>query len=623
MAFVIGLVFVLAGAALAQLPGGIPRNETFIVDQLTGRVGTPSNFNLWAGWRWPDRGLQQLLCEPLWTVDFATGEIICALATELPRYSEDFTKMTIKLRQGVSWSDGVPFTADDVVYTIDLHVKTPGLVYHGPMAEFVDKVYKTDNYTVVVELKKPNSRFHYTFLEQWSCLRIMPKHVFEKVEDPVAFEFNPPVGCGPYILKDYDPAGFWTLWERREDWEKTPTGMLYGEPRPKYVLFQAFESEETRILAQLRHELDMAQFTPEGLRVVLEKSNTARAWRKDWPWVVNIDPCITGIMFNNMVEPYNIKDVRWALVLAINMVEYMAIAFDFMAPVCPIHEPLVPAYVEAFFNPMEEWLKNFELDLGNGEKFKPYDPEIPAKLAQAAKERGYPVPEDPKVIREIFGMGWWKYAPEVAEKLLKKHGFTKGADGKWYLPNGSPWKITIVASTNPAHHQYRNAMAAAEQWRKFGIDVEVNANENFDTLVPMGEFEVCTQWPAYTLLTGVDLWRTLSVWSSSLLVPIGQAATFGAGGAARWSNPRLDEILAELEAIDPLADAETARLLSIEGLKIAVEEMPTIPTYGYCGAVGWDEYYWTNYPGAENPYSQPYHHWPNLKYMLPFLEPKR
>jgi peptide/nickel transport system substrate-binding protein len=619
------VVFVMfcGSLAFAQLPGGVPRNETLIVDQLTGRVGTPSNFNLWAGWRWQDRGLQQLVCEPLWTVDYATGEIIPGLAAEMPIYNEDFTKMTIKLRQGVSWSDGVPFTADDVVYTIDLHVKNSELLYHGPMAEFVDKVYKTDDFTVVVELKKPNSRFHTNFLDRWGCLRIMPKHVFEKVEDPIAFEFNPPVGCGPYKLKDYDPAGFWTLWERREDWEKTPTGMLYGEPKPKYVLFEAFETEEAKILAQLRHELDMAQYAPEGLRVVLEKSNTVRAWRKNWPWVVNIDPCITGIMFNNMVEPYNIKDVRWALVLAINIVDYMAIAFDYMAPVSPIHLPPVPAYVELFFKPMEEWLKNFELDIGDGQKFKPYDPDVPFKLAQAAKERGYPVPEDPEAIRAIFGIGWWKYAPEVAEKLLKKHGFTKGADGKWYLPDGSPWKITIVADVNIASHPLRNATAAAEEWRKFGIDVAVSPTEARESLILNGEFAVCDQWPAAEPWgAGVDLSRTFNFWHSSLLTPIGKPVALGPGMAARWSNPKLDAIIDKMQVTDPFAEIEGTRLLGIEALKIVVEEMPTIPTYGYCGAVAWDEYYWTNYPGAENPYSQPYHHWPNFKYMLPFLKAK-
>ncbi|MGQ9622184.1 MAG: ABC transporter substrate-binding protein [Candidatus Caldatribacteriaceae bacterium] len=619
-----GGLFLFAAFASAQLPAGIPREETLIVDQLTGRVGTPSNFNLWAGWRWQDRGLQQLCMEPLWTVDYATGEIIPGLAAELPKYNEDFTQMTVKLRQGLSWSDGVPITADDVIFTIDLHVRNASLLYHGPMAEFVEKAEKTDDYTVVVTLKGPNSRFHAHFLDRWGCLRIMPKHVFEKVEDPTTFEFNPPVSSGPYVLYDYDPAGFWTLWERREDWDKTPTGILYGKPQPKYVLFQAFESEEGKILAQLRHELDMAQQTPEGLKAVLEKSNTARAWRKEWPWVVNIDPCITGIMFNNMVAPYNNKEVRWALTLSIDIVEYMAIAFDLMAPVSALHLPPVPAYREAFFVPMEDWLKSFELDLGNGEKFKPYDPEVPMKLAEAAKKRGYKVPEDSAVIKELFGMGWWKYAPDVAEKLLKKNGFTRGEDGKWRLPDGSPWKISIVTDANPAHHTFRNATAAAEQWRKFGIDATVMSTESSGPLSLKGEFEVSTTWPAAEPWgVGVDLSRTLDPWHSRLLTPIGTSVTLGPGGAARWSDPRLDTIIEKMEMTDPFADIEGTRLLGIEALKILVEEMPTIPTYGYVGAVAWDEYYWTNYPGAENPYTQPYQHWPNFKYMLPFLKSKK
>jgi len=618
---VLGLVISLSFTAMASLPAGIPREETLTYDQLTGRVGTPDNFNEWSGWRWQDRGTQQFLHEPLWTVDYATGEIIPGLAADLAVYNEDFTQMTINLRQGVYWNDGVPFTADDVVFTIDLLLHTPGLLFHGPMAEFVENVGKTDDYTVVVDLTKPNSRFHAYFQDRWGCLRIMPKHVFEEAEDPIAFEFNPPVGCGPYTLYDYDPAGFWTLWERREDWERTPTGILYGEPQPQYIFVRAFETEEAKILAQLRHELDMAQHTPEGLRAVLERSDTARAWREDWPWVVNIDPCITGVMFNNMVEPFDNKDVRWALILAVDIVDYMAIAFDLMAPVSPLHLPPVPAYLNTFFAPLEEWLKEFELDLGDGETFKPYDPEVPQRIVEAAEERGYPVPEEPAVIRELFGMGWWKYAPDVAEQLLKNNGFSRGDDGKWLLPDGSPWKITILTHVSPAHHEYKNGMAMAEQWRNFGIDATAVPTEAHSSLAMTGEFEVACQWPAREPWgAGVDLSRTFDLWHSSLLTPIGEAVAHGPGAAARWSDPRLDEIIGKMEVTDPIAEEEATIALGIEALKIVVEEMPTIATYGYCGAVAWDETYWTNWPGAENPYTQPYHHWPNIKYMLPFLQ---
>ena len=54
------------------------------------------------------------MLESLWIADFITGEVINALAAEGPIYNEDFTRMTVKLREGCHWSDGVPITADDI-----------------------------------------------------------------------------------------------------------------------------------------------------------------------------------------------------------------------------------------------------------------------------------------------------------------------------------------------------------------------------------------------------------------------------------------------------------------------------------------------------------------------------
>jgi hypothetical protein len=60
-------------AEAAAVLGVLPRSETLVADILTGRVGTPGNFNEWVGWKWRDRGMQTLANEPLWSVDFATG----------------------------------------------------------------------------------------------------------------------------------------------------------------------------------------------------------------------------------------------------------------------------------------------------------------------------------------------------------------------------------------------------------------------------------------------------------------------------------------------------------------------------------------------------------------------
>jgi len=609
-------IFVLMG--FSQL-AGIPRNETLIANVLTGRVGTPANFNVFTtAWRNPDRGVHQLMLEPLWTMEPARGEVINSLAAEGPIYNEDFTKMTVKLRKGCYWSDGVPITADDIVFGIEVCMKDPGMSYNAPFNEYIDKVYKTDDYTVVFELKKPNSRFHANFLDRWGGWRPFPKHIFEKVDDILSFDFNPPVSSGPYVLKDYDRAGYWTLWEKRNDWDRTPTGMLFGEPKPKYVLFYYYGDATSQVISQANHQLDMADLTMEAFRALIQRNPYSRGYRIEYPWVVNTDPCMTGISFNHDVYPYNIKDVRWALTLAIDIVDYIGIAFDGAAPMGVLHVPPLPVYQEWFYDPLEEWLKNFTLDIEvNGQPFKPYDPSATLRAAQYAKGRGYKVPDDIDSLKEMFGPGWWKYAPDVAEQLLLRNGFKKDKNGKWLLPDGTPWKIHIVAHPDTSHPQYRNSIAAAQQWRNFGIDVTVTASEAYATLAQIGDFEVNDVWPAQEPWGGhPDLYRVLSPFRTTFYRPSGENAV---GHQSRWYSERLDRIIEQIEKLgwDDPRNIE----LGIEGLKVLVEEMPTIPTFAYPGVVGWDEYYWTNYPGAENPYIIPYHHWPNFKYMLPFLEP--
>ena len=605
-------------AQVADVLGTFPRRETLIVRQLTGRVGSPDNMNLWVGWKWQDRGLQNLADEALWSVDFATGEIIPGLAEGDPTYNADFTSLTIPLRQGVTWNDGEPFTAEDIVFTVETLQKHEGFNAHTFFVDNVASVTAVDENTVEFELKQANSRFHTTFLDRWGCTRIMPKHIFETEADPVTFTFNPYVGCGPYKLHSFDPQGSWTAWEKREDWDKSPTGMLYGEPKPKFIIIQAFENEGAQILAQLNHELDVAELSADGLKALLAQSATSRAYQPTFPFVVNNDPAITGIVFNTARPPFDNLDVRWALLLAIDIVEYTSIAVDSSGTLSPVHIPHLGPYPELYIGPMQDWLKEFTIDVGDGETFAPYDPEAPKRVADFARTRGYVFPDDQEFQEKAFGMGWYKFAPDIAEKLLVKNGFSKNADGQWLLPDGSPWKITYMTGTVLSNHDARNAVAAVQQWKKFGIDAEVLNTESLADLTAVGDFDVETVWPGREPWgAGPDLYRTLDDWNSAYIKPVGERNQ--ASYDSRWSSPEMDDIIKRLRETDPF-DTEKVIAIGIEGLKEAVKNMPAIPTYGYIGFVGWDEHYWTNWPGSENAYTQPYTHWPNFKYMTPFLE---
>lgn len=619
------LVFAGCGQAVSEdspeqqlTETGLPRSETVIAAMLTGRVGSPSNFNEWVGWKHRDRGMQQLMNEPLWSVDFATGEIIPGLADGDAQYNDDFTVLTIPLKQGVKWSDGTDFTANDVVFTVNLLKEYDGFNSHSVMVDNVADVSAADDHTVVFRLTRPNSRFHTNFLDRWGAVWIMPAHVFSQVDDPITFEYNPPLSTGPYVLHSYDPGGQWTIWEKRDDWENSPTGIMYGEPVPRYFVFRNYANEGAKILAQLTHQLDVVDLSPSGMNAALVQGSTNRAYQAGYPYVVNNDPAMTGLTFNTFRAPFDNVDVRWALVLAIDIQQYMAQAVDGQATLSPVHIPSLGAYPEAYVAPMQSWLSEFTLDLGNGETFRPYDPDAPQRIVEYARGRGYVVTDDQNVLDRTFGLGWYKHAPEVAAQLLEKNGFSRNARGQWLLPDGSPWRIEILVPTNMSSHGFLNGNAAAQQWQQFGIDAVAVPSEAIATLSPNGQFMVNTSWPAYEPWgAGLDLYRTFDRFNSEYVRPIGERTQ---GHDSRWSSDEMDQVIERMRNTD-LSNREATIAVGIEALKLTVEEMPGIPTYGYTGFTTWDRYYWENWPFAENAYSQPYTHWGPLKYMTPFLEP--
>lgn len=603
--------------ALAAQAGAFPREETLIARILTGRVGTPDNFNHWVGWKWQDRGMQNLADEPLWSVDFATGKIINGSAAGDPTYNEDFTSLTVPLREGVAWSDGEPFTAADVVYTVEIEIAHEEFNSHNYFADNVESVTAVDDHTVEFKLKQPNSRFHTTFLDRWGCVRILPKHIFEAQEDPVLFTFNPYVGCGPYKLHSFDPQGSWTAWEKREDWDKSPTGIMYGEPQPRYIIFQFFADEGAQILAQLTHQLDAAELSADGLKALLAQADTSRAYQPTFPFVVNNDPCITGINFNTARAPFDNLEVRWALTLAIDIVEYTSIAVDSSGTLSPVHVPHLGPYPADYIAPLQDWLKEFTIDV-DGEPFAVYDPTASQRVADYARSRGYIFSDEPEFIEKAFGLGWYKFAPDIAEKLLLKNGFSKDANGKWLLPDGSAWRIAFLCETTLSGMGARNAAAAVQQWKKFGIEAEMFPSEARADLIAVGDFDVSGDWPAQEPWgAGADLYRVLDRWNSAYIRPLGERTQ---GHSCRWSTPEMDDIIKRLRETDPF-NTEQVIAIGIEGLKEAVKNMPGLPTYGYIGFVGWDEQYWTNWPGSDNAYNEPYTHWPNFKYTTPFLRP--
>jgi peptide/nickel transport system substrate-binding protein len=610
-----------------EVAPGVKRGDTLILEDPSGRLVNPDNFNVWTVWAGGgggvSNGLQQLAMDTLWYIDPDEGlnhqPWYNSLAADKPIYNKDFTRMKAKLRQGIYWSDGVEFTANDIVYTVETLMENPTALFGSNFQVFVKKVSAPDKYTVVFDLTKPNSRFHRNFTVRWNACWIMPKHVWEKAltrpQDAMTYTFNPPVSLGPYVLKSYDKQGTWTIWERRKDWKRT-TIADYGMPMPKYAMYIDPGPSDKRVIAQSSHQLDMIhEVTPEGI-IKLAENKWENNWFGGFPWG-HPDPTLIAVLINNAKEPFNNKDVRWALALSLDMTKLAMASYKGAVTLSAIHFPPTGGSRKWYFDPLQSWLKNLEIDTGKG-KIKPYDTTVALRIAdEARKNFGDAVPKDPEKIRDMIGLGWWKHDPETAAALLEKNGYTR-KNGKWYKPNGAQFKINVLnwGSTNPI--LVRLGTMVAELWTKFGIESTAVSGQDTMTRLQLGDFDTGVFWNIETWGGHPDLSFFVDTWHSDFYKPVGTVTS--GRNFLRYKSTALDKIINEINVTD--FDSPRNIELGLEFLKLTTIDMPSIPLMSYNVFSSQDTTFWDGYPNFEHPYANPVTNWANSRYIFTQLKQK-
>jgi peptide/nickel transport system substrate-binding protein len=213
----------LTGPMVAQLLGsaGLARAQAKPSFNPTKRGGGGLLKTLW--WQAPtllnphfatgtkDQDGSRIFYEPLGAFD-PDGNIVPVLAAEVPSLqnggvARDGRSVTWKLKKGVTWHDGKPFTADDVVfnweYAIDpaTAARTIG-TYSG-----IEHIQKIDSHTVKLAFKNPTPFWAEAFCGPNGM--IIPKHLFEAFKGGKSREAPTnlkPVGTGPYKFVDFKPG---------------------------------------------------------------------------------------------------------------------------------------------------------------------------------------------------------------------------------------------------------------------------------------------------------------------------------------------------------------------------------------------------------------------------------
>jgi peptide/nickel transport system substrate-binding protein len=157
-----------------------------------------------------DQDASRIFYEPLasWDVD---GNLNAILAAEIPSIqngglSADAKSVTWKLKPGIKWHDGKPFTADDLVFTWD-YARDPATAAVS-IAVYRDiNVEKVDDLTVRVLFDKPTPFWATPFVGAYGC--IIPKHLFANYKGAKSREASnnlAPVGTGAYKFVEFKPG---------------------------------------------------------------------------------------------------------------------------------------------------------------------------------------------------------------------------------------------------------------------------------------------------------------------------------------------------------------------------------------------------------------------------------
>lgn len=610
----------ISSPALAQnmTDVGTPRNQTLIVDMLNARVANPNTMNPYQQGVTINQGFHQLAGALLWDIDTASGKQIPDLAAGMPEALDaTYTKFRVPLRQGLAWSDGQPFSADDVVFTADMIAKTPAFAYSAAFKGTIKSVTKIDDHTVQIETTKPTPRLSVVLgsLIYSNPFQVVPKHIWEK-QDAATFANMPPVTISAYKFKSNDPNGTWFLWEKRADWKDTDVGQIAGEPAAKYVLFRSYGTEEKRVLAMAQNDMDiLVDISPESLDILRQQNTKIYAWFKSFPYANLDDPCERGMHFNTSNPPYDKPETRWALALAIDLEQASMATYSGMTRASPLAVPPTAVLMKTYHKPMSSWLENFTLDDG----YKPFDADYAVRFGDRLRKEGSAdLPTDPEKLRDLLGVGWWKHDPVEATKLLQAVGFRKSGE-HWIKPDGKPWTITINAPADFEIESQRLAFAVANQWSGFGIPTTVQQMQDgpFFTAEDTGAYDVGSYWTMSCAITP-DPFVRLEGWHKDYIRPNGTPASYN---QERYRNDALSGLIDRLKAI-PTNDPQIVPI-GTDMLKELVKGMPDINMFGTSKFVPVNETYWTNYPSAENPYEGPWWWWSNFKFIAAKIKPAR
>ena len=538
----------LRSVAAQDIPE-VPRDKTLIL-RWSGQAGRYVDHELWNGYLVSSshqNGLG-LFHEPLAFYSAFADETIPWLA-ESWEYNEDYTELKIKVRDGISWSDGTPFTAEDVAYSINTANEYGAEVKWGVNVQtFVDNAAVVDPLNVTVTMKIPAPRFMFFMTYKYDIgFYIVPKHIFEGQDWPTFQNFDIaagiPVTTAPWKLVFSSPEQ--KVIDRTDSWWAVEQGLVPALPEVERIVYLPAVPDEQMAQQLIANEvdcsLDLRPLTIET--VMMQNPSIITHTGTEMPYGY-VDWWPTSLYVNNEREPYTDPNVRWALSYFIDREQIIQVALGGAGSSWPLPVPSYPG-LQPFIDAAGDLLEQ------------------------------YPTLE---------------YNPDKGAELLTASGWAKNGDDKWEK-DGTVLEVPIesfqvMADIGPV---------IVEQLKRQGVESSYSEPPDFFDRFGPGDWNASLFGHGGSIAN--DPYDTLALYQSvSVAVPGQHGVNF-----SRWSNDEYNLIVDEMAVTSP---DEQDMLIDqwLRAMAVWLPELPDIPIQEWYHRIPMNQTHWTGWPTQENAY---------------------
>jgi peptide/nickel transport system substrate-binding protein len=532
----------------ADLPQ-VARNRTMVLS-WGGREGRWVDWDLWNPYSIGSNHQNgaNLIYEPLAYYSAFADKTDMWLA-ESYEYTPDFKRLTIKTRSGIDWSDGQPFSAEDVAYTLNsLRDLGPKVRWGVDVQQAVDKAVASDPNTVVVDFKIPAPRFFFFMTYKYDIgVYIVPKHIFDGRDWTTFNHFDLakkwPVTTGSWQVVDASPQQ--KVFDRRPTWWAADR-KLAPMPSVERNISLPFAGEQQTAQALITNQLDDGNaIQPATFPTVFRQNPKVITYTGQKPPYGYMDWWPISLYVNNERPPFNDKNVRWALSYYIDRqqlieVGYLGANTPSKLPMPP-YPPLMP-----YFDTVKDLLTKYDTN---------------------------------------------EFAPKKGDALLAAKGFKKGTDGLWTDGEGKRLNLDIIGfgASGPAM-----GPVLVEMLKRRGIDSSMALPPDFDDRFQKGQFDGAIYGHGGSVNEPYATMRLYQ--SASIAVPGAHQANF-----SRWKNSEYDKLVDEAYGVAP---DDTKRLSDIwhRAMEIWLPELPDIQLVQNYHRIPWNTNYWKHWPTEQDSY---------------------